>query len=347
MPATLNIDDIVLPDGFEITIYASGVTKARGLAVGETGTVFVTGKDGELYAVVDEDGDFVADTVLIVVDGLAMPHGIVFDGPDLYLAEVGRILRFDSLEYRLDSPPDPVVIVDDLPAESWHPWKYLAIGPDKKLYVAVGSPCNVCERSADGFGVILRMNLDGSGREIVARGVRNSVGFDWHPVTGELWFTDNGRDLMGNDIPPDELNRVGAVGSHFGFPFCHGGRLLDEEFGEGRSCDEAVGPVQELDAHVASLGMKFYTGSMFPQAYSNRIFIAEHGSWNRIPPSGYRITTVTLEGDSAVDYEPFAEGWLRAGRVSGRVVDIVIYRDGSLLISDDRSGLIYRISYEE
>ncbi len=346
IPASLQIDEIRLPDGFEIEVFAR-VPEARGIAVGPDGTLFITSKTGVLYAARDEDGDHVADAVTIVANRLRMPHGLAFDGPNLYLAEVGRIIRFDDIESRLESPPEPVVVVDDLPADSWHGWKYLRIGPDNKLYVPVGSPCNVCDRESDGFGVILRMNLDGSGREVVARGVRNSVGFDWHPATDELWFTDNGRDRLGNTIPPDELNRVGEPGEHFGFPFCHGGRILDPNMGTGRSCSEAVGPAQELGAHHAGLGMRFYTGAMFPAEYLGSVFIAEHGSWNRTPPAGYRISIVTLEENAGARYEAFAEGWLRGGRVSGRPVDIALYSDGSLLVSDDHAGLIYRITYTD
>ncbi len=275
-----------------------------------------------------------------------MPNGVAFRDGALYVAAVTQVLRYDKVESLLDDPPAPAIVRSDFPEESWHGWRYIAFGPDDKLYMAIGAPCNSCRRDDERFATIVRMNPDGSEVEIVVRGVRNSVGFDWRPSTGEMWFTDNGRDWLGNDAPPDELNRLVTVGGHFGFPYCHGGAIRDDEFTD-RSCDEFVPPAQRLDPHVASLGMRFYTGTMFPESYRGQIFIAEHGSWNRIPPSGYRITMVRLNGNRPVSYEPFAVGWLRAGRASGTPVDLLVLPDGSMLVSDDRAGKIYRIAYRQ
>ena len=317
------------------------------MTLGDSGTVFVgTQSEGSVYAVRDRDGDGRADQRFEIDRDLHMPNGVAFRDGALYVAAVRQVLRYDGVEQRLDNPPEPMMVRSDFPEDSWHGWRFIAFGPDGKLYMAIGAPCNSCQQEDERYATIVRMNPDGSALEIVARGVRNSVGFDWHPLSGELWFTDNGRDWLGNDAPPDELNRVVAVGDHFGFPYCHGATIPDEEFTD-RSCEEFVPPIQALDPHVASLGMRFYTGTMFPAGYRGQIFIAEHGSWNRFPPSGYRITIVKLDGDRAVSYEPFAEGWLRAGRASGTPVDLLILPDGSILLSDDRAGRIYRVTYDE
>lgn len=346
LPRSLRVSTLAVPAGFSIDVYAPDVRGARSMALGDARTVFVgTRGEGLVYAVRDTDGDNVADVVDTVARELHMPNGVAVRDGDLYVAEVGRVLRYAAIEPRTANPPEPVTVLDGLPEENWHGWRYIRFGPDGWLYITVGVPCNIClERGEERFGTILRADLDAGTVEIVARGVRNSVGLDWHPRTGELWFTDNGRDWLGNDAPPDELNRVAEPGAHFGFPYCHGGVLQDEEFDQ-RDCAEFTPPVQQLDPHVASLGMHFYRGSMFPAVYRGRIFIAEHGSWNRVPPSGYRVTTVTIENGRAVAYEVFADGWLRAGRASGTPADILELPDGSLLVSDDRAGMIYRISY--
>lgn len=344
----VDLDDIRLPPGFKIAIFADSVDNARAMALGDDGTIFVGSRSaGNVYALRDTNGDFRADQMFTLISDLNMPSGVAFRDGALYVAEVSRVIRFDSIESRLANPPEPVVVNGTLPSEAWHGWKYLRFGPDDKLYMPVGVPCNICVRSDDErFGTILRMNPDGTELEIFARGVRNSVGFDWHPQTDELWFTDNGRDRLGNDKPPDELNHAPMAGLHFGFPHCHGRQIVDEEFGAGRSCDEFVAPAMALGPHVASLGMRFYTGEMFPDEYRGQVFIAEHGSWNRVPPSGYRVTRVRLEGDSAAEYQVFADGWLNWGTSWGRPTDILMLPDGSLLISDDRAGMIYRISYK-
>ncbi|MDP1992981.1 MAG: sorbosone dehydrogenase family protein [Syntrophales bacterium] len=339
---------ITLPPGFRIAVYAGDVPGARSMALGPKGTLFVGSRgEGKVYAVLDRDGDNRADEVITIAKGLNMPNGVAFLGNSLYVAEVHRILRYDEIESRLSDPPPPVVVNDSFPKDRHHGWKFIRFGPDGLLYVPVGAPCNICESDDARYASIMRMSRDGTGLEIFARGVRNTVGFDWHPVTKELWFTDNGRDWMGDNQPPDELNHAPNRGIHFGYPYCHGTSIPDPEFGKGNSCQTYVPPAMELGPHVASLGMRFYGGAMFPASYRNQIFIAEHGSWNRSAPIGYRITIAKLEGNRAVKYDVFTEGWLQDGFVYGRPVDIQEMPDGALLVSDDRTGVIYRISYQQ
>ncbi len=343
---------VKLPPGFKIEVYASDVPNARSMNRSPSGTVFVASRRaGNVYAVLDRDQDQKADEVITIARGLNTPNGLAFRDGDLYVAETNRVLRYDGIESRLNNPPDPVVVNDTLPSERLHGWKFIRFGPDGKLYVPVGAPCNICDRSEEDprFASILRMNPDGSGLEVFASGIRNSVGFDWHPQTQELWFTSNGRDRLGDEVPPDTLNHAPEPGLHFGFPYCHGGDIPDPEFGSVRSCDEFTPPAQSLGPHVASLGLRFYTGNMFPAQYRNQIFIAEHGSWNRSPAAGhtgYRVTVVSLERNRAVKYETFAEGWLQPDNQAwGRPVDLLVMPDGALLVSDDVNGTIYRISY--
>ena len=354
----LPLDQIKLPPGFVIELYATGLPDARQMALGDKGTLFVGSRRARrVYAVVDRDGDKKGDQVYTIATGLASPSGIAFRDGALYVAEVSRVTRYDGIESKLDSPPQPVVVNDKLPTEAHHGWKYLGFGPDGMLYVPIGAPCNLCERPDDErFATITRMKADGTGQEIFARGIRNTVGFDWHPQTGELWLTENGRDNMADDIPPDELLRAPKPGLHFGFPYCHGGDTPDPELGAKRPCSEFEPPAIKLGAHVAAIGMTFYAGRMFPQEYHNQIFIAEHGSWNRAQPQGYRIMLVKLEGNKAVSYTPFAEGWLRGVRATqgsrtigdawGRPTDVLVMPDGSLLIADDEASVIYRVSYK-
>ena len=341
------LEMIELPPGFTIEIYAEDVPGARSLALGERGTVFVGSmRPGTVYALPDRNGDGKADEVVTIASGLEMPNGVAFRDGALYVAEISRVLRFDRVEARLADPPEPVVIRDGLPTERLHGWRFIGFGPDGWLYVPVGAPCNVCERADERFATILRMRPDGSGLEIFARGVRNTVGFDWHPETGELWFTDNGRDRLGDDVPPDELNRAPQPGLHFGFPYCHGGEIPDPEFGDRRACSDFTPPARKLGAHVAAIGMRFYAGTMFPAKYRDGIFIAEHGSWNRSSKVGYRITFAGLQGNDVVSYEPFAEGWLQGEADWGRPADVLVMPDGALLVSDDKAGAVYRITYE-
>jgi glucose/arabinose dehydrogenase len=343
----ISLEKIVLPPGFAITIFARNVPGARSMALGEKGTLFVgTRKAGKVYAISDTDGDNRADEVIMIASGLNMPNGVAFRKGALYVACLNRVIRFDNIEPRLKNPPAFKVLYDQLPRDRHHGWKFIRFGPDGYLYVPVGAPCNVCERDDERYASILRMGPDGHGVEVFAAGIRNTVGFDWHPETGELWFTDNGRDWLGDDLPPDELNRAPVRGLHFGFPYCHGGDIPDPKFGKKRRCEEFVAPEIKLGPHVASLGMRFYSGGMFPKKYRQQIFIAEHGSWNRSVPIGYRISLVELDGSRAVRYSVFAEGWLQGSRPFGRPVDVLVMADGSLLISDDLAGVIYRISYE-
>ena len=345
---TLPLDRITLPPGFTIALYADNVPNARGMARGQDGVLFVGTRDkGDIYAVLDKDGDQRADEVLTIARGLHMPVGVAYQKGSLYVSAVDRILRFDHIDTRLKDVPPPVVVTDRFPKDTSHGWKFIAFGPDGKLYVPVGAPCNICEPDPDRYALIGRLNPDGSGYEIVARGVRNSVGFDWDPTTQDLWFTENGRDYLGDNQPPDELNHAAKSGLHFGYPYCHGNELSDPEYGHKRPCREFTEPAAELGPHVASLGMRFYTGDMFPKEYRNHIFIAEHGSWNRSEKSGYRITMVSRDGQGHMRYSVFAEGWLQGQRAWGRPVDVMVMPDGALLVSDDMVGAIYRISYRE
>ncbi|MFK7906489.1 MAG: sorbosone dehydrogenase family protein [Chitinophagales bacterium] len=342
-----DLSEIKLPDGFKISYFAKDIENARSLCRGDKGTIFVgTRGGGNVYAVVDENNDFKADKTITIAEGWNMPNGVAFKDGALYVAEVNKVWRYDDIENNLDNIPEPVLVRGDFPEETHHGWKFIRFGPDGKLYIPIGAPCNICEKEEEEFASIMRMNADGSDLEVFAHGVRNSVGFDWHPTTGELWFTDNGRDWLDDNTPPCELNHAPQKGMHFGYPYCHGGTLKDPKFGDKRPCSDFTVPAQNLGAHVAPLGMRFYTGEMFPDAYKHQIFIAEHGSWNRSDKIGYRVMLVNLdENYKAISYKPFAEGWLKDGDVSGRPVDVMHMPDGSLLLSDDFGNAIYRISY--
>jgi glucose/arabinose dehydrogenase len=341
------VDDIQLPDGFRIEEYAT-VPNARSLALGDKGTVFVSTRRGRtVFAIVagSEGVETIELLTIELLEGLKSPNGIAFHDGDLYVAEIDRVTRYRDIESNLQQVPEAEVLDIDLPSEKHHGWRYIGFGPDGKLYITIGAPCNICEE--EGFGQIIRMNADGSEREIFAEGIRNSVGITWHPQTGHLWFTDNGRDMLGDDIPPDELNYASEIGQHFGYPYCHAGEILDPKFGSGRDCSDYRPPARKLGAHVAPLGLKFYTGAMFPAEYQETLFIAEHGSWNRSKKVGYRIAMVRFENGIPVGVEAFAAGWLDNESVSGRPVDLLILRDGSMLVSDDHAGKLYRISYTE
>jgi glucose/arabinose dehydrogenase len=345
--AAAEMSDITLPPGFHIGVYSSNVPNARQMALGPPGIVFVGSlSEGKVYAVVDRDGDQRAEKVHVLASGLNMPSGLAFRDGALYVAAVNRILKFPDVARDLDKPPKPEVVSDAYPNDRHHGWKFIAFGPDGRLYVPVGAPCNVCDPPTALHATITRLDLGGGKPEVIARGVRNSVGFDFHPRTRELWFTDNGRDWMGDDQPPDELNRLTKAGEHFGFPFCHGDGLRDPDHNAGKACDTFTPPVRLLGPHVAAIGMRFYTGQMFPEKYRDSIFIAEHGSWNRSKPVGYRVSVVKVENGTATSYEPFAAGWLKGNTASGRPADVLVMPDGALLVSDDKAGRIYRISYE-
>jgi glucose/arabinose dehydrogenase len=344
--AAAELGEITLPSGFRIAVYAGDVPGARQMAVGPAGVVFVGSRaEGKVYAVVDRDGDDRADQVHVVASGLNSPSGVAFRDGALYVGAVNRVLRFRDVARDLARPPRPEVVSEAYPSDAHHGWKFLAFGPDGKLYVPVGAPCNVCTPPGPLHATITRLDLAGGRPEVVARGVRNSVGFDFDPATGDLWFTDNGRDWLGDDQPPDELNHLTKVGEHFGFPFCHGNGIRDPEHNAGRSCGEFTAPARELGPHVAAIGMRFYTGRMFPEKYRGGIFIAEHGSWNRSTPIGYRVSFVKIENGRATSYESFASGWLKGNTASGRPADVLVMPDGALLVSDDKAGRIYRISY--
>jgi len=336
----LALEDIELPPGFMIEEYAD-VPHARSLALGDNGTVFVaTHRGRSVYAVVPNG---TGTSTIELVGGLNTPNGIAFHNGDLFVAEIDKVTRYADIESNLHNVPEATVLDIDLPSEKHHGSRYIGFGPDNKLYISIGAPCNICER--EGFGSIVRMNSDGSGRETFAEGIRNSVGLTWDPLNGELWFTDNGRDMLGDDFPPGELNHASASGQHFGFPYCHAGEILDPKLGSGKDCSEYRAPAWKLGPHVAPLGLAFYTGDMFPAEYHNQVFIAEHGSWNRSKKIGYRVTLVRLDDGVAVSYEDFASGWLQNESVSGRPVDVLVLADGSMLVSDDHAGKIYRISY--
>ena len=340
---------LTLPPGFSVEVYSAEVPHARSLALGPKGVVFVSNRqEGDsVYALVDANGDHRVDAVKVVASGLDTPNGIAYRDGTLFIAEVGRLLRIDGIDGKLDAPPKPKLVTDQLPKETWHGWRYIRFGPDGWLYIPIGAPCNLCERDDPRFATIARMKADGTGLEVFARGVRNSVGFDWHPQTRELWFTDNGRDDLGDDQPGDELNRAAKGGLHFGFPYCHQGDVLDPSFGDGKSCASYERPARALGAHVAALGMRFYTGKMFPEKYRNAIIVAEHGSWNRARKSGYRVMVAQLDGERVTAYEPLIDGWLneQTDQVSGRPVDVEVLDDGSLLVSDDYRDAVYRVTY--
>jgi glucose/arabinose dehydrogenase len=338
----LPLERIKLPPGFEIGVFADGVPEARSLALGKNSVLFVGTRDDRVYAVRYRDAK--ATQVVTIASGLRMPNGVALKDGALYVAEVNRILRFDDIEAQLDARPKPVIVTDRYPSETHHGLKFIRFGPDGRLYVPVGAPCNICEPDPR-HALISRIRPDGSDYEVFARGVRNSVGLDWDPRAKELWFTDNGRDMLGDDVPSDELNHAPKPGMHFGYPYCHQGDTADPEFGRKRACSEFSAPAVKLGAHVASLGMRFYSGSQFPAEYRNNIFIAEHGSWNRSKKIGYRVARVVVEGGRVLKHEVFAEGWLQGESVWGRPVDIEVMPDGSLLVSDDHAGVIYRIAY--
>lgn len=345
-PADLILEDISLPEGFSIEYYAQGLKGARSMTVSPFGIVYVGSRsEGNIYAITPKRFEPAALKTYIIASNLNSPNGVAWHDGNLYVAENDRVIVFENIDGTFAKNPSYTVVRDDLPKQSNHGWKYLRVGPDNRLYVPVGAPCNVCQSTNPLHASLTRMDLDGSNWQVIASGIRNTVGFDWHPQTQELWFTDNGRDWLGDDSPGDELNKITSLRGHYGFPYCHNDDILDPEFGTDKRCSDFIAPEQVLGPHVAALGMRFYTGTQFPQEYTNTVFIAEHGSWNRSEPIGYRITTVSFDGVGTPQYDVFADGWLSDGAVSGRPVDVLQLKDGSLLVSDDHAGAIYRIFY--
>ena len=348
--SAFEMPEINLPNGFQIDVLTDDVPNARSLALGEEMIFVSTREEGSIYAVTNYQDD---PEVVVIAEGLYMPNGIAFHQGNLYVAEIHRVLKFTDIEDTINkisiekSSVNSIKysVISDYPKDRHHGWRYIIVGPDNKLYVPIGAPCNVCEEP--GYAVITRMNLDGTEKETVAYGIRNTVGMTFHPETNELWFTDNGRDMLGDNLPPGELNKLSRVGEHFGFPFCHATSIKDPQYGSQGDCGEATPPAQELGPHVAPLGLKFYNGTMFPENYHDQIFIAEHGSWNRSEKIGYSITTVAVDGDKGVSYEVFADGWMKNEETLGRPADILILDDGSMLVSDDKNGVIYKITYGE
>jgi glucose/arabinose dehydrogenase len=330
-----------------VEVFQPGVLDARAIRRGDKGTIFVSSLfvAGKIYAIVEkEKGKRELKTVL---SGLELPSGLEFKGGALYVATPKKVMRYDGIEDKLDSPPAPVDVFTDLPGDVPHGWKYLRFGPDGKLYVPVGAPCNICEPDPEKYALIFRINPDGSGKEIVARGVRNSVGFDFHPINKQLWFTDNQRDWLSEDMPLDELNVLKSPGKdHFGYPYCHSGIMTDPEVGWGKACSDYIKPAKSLGPHAAPLGMKFYTGTQFPPKYRGAILVARHGAWNRTKKyADVAVVYVDAQG-RASEPEPFVTGWVKDNsEYLGRPVDIMQQPDGSILISDDHNGAIYRVSY--
>jgi glucose/arabinose dehydrogenase len=350
----LAIETIRVPAGFSISLFAENIENARSMTISDDGkTIFVgTRQSGNVYALQDLNGDGKADKTFTLAKGLRMPNGVAFKDGDLYVAEVSRILKFKGIEKQLNNPKYEVVY-DQYPTNAHHGWKYIAFGPDGYLYVPVGAPCNICESEKEIFASITRFDVKNPNAtpEIFAKGVRNTVGFAWHPKTKELWFTDNGRDMMGDDLPDCELNKASKKGLHFGYPYWHAGDVKDPDFGsKGKSKDAYEAPMAKLGAHTAPLGMKFYSGNMFPKKFENSIFIAKHGSWNRSKKVGYNVVNIQLDANNKVIQETvFAEGWLNHAtqEISGRPVDILQLPDGSILVSDDVANCIYRITYKK
>ena len=342
----LPVKKIKVPEGFKVEVWASGILDARGMREGDRGTVFVSSLfvAGKIYAVTSRGG---RREVKTIAEKLFLPNGIEFHKGALYVATPKDIVRYDNIEANLDKLPKPVTVYDQLPGEVPHGWKFIKVGPDGKLYVPVGAPCNICEFDPDKYAIIFRINLDGSGREIVARGVRNTVGFDFHPRTRQLWFGDNQRDWLAEDMPIDELNRVTRPGrEHFGFPYCHSGMMTDPQFGWGKDCKNYTRPATLIGPHAAPLGMRFYNGKMFPEQYRNAIFLTRHGPWNRTTKYAADVVAVFLDEKGRVKrVEPFLTGLVENNGYLGRPADVLVMKDGSLLVSDDHNGAIYRVTY--
>lgn len=341
----ISLDDLSLPPGFKIDYFAEDVASARQMALSDKGIVYVGSMNaGNVYALQDKDNDGKAEKRWIIAKGLKRPSGIAFKDGDLYVADINRILKFSQIDDHLEQPKS-TVFFSDLPEDSQHGWKFLRFAPNGELIIPVGAPCNICEAPSDKHARLFSLNMETKKLTELAQGVRNSVGFDFHPSSGELWFSDNGADMLGDDVPADEINRLTKPGSHFGFPYFHEGTVADAHFSEGKKSEDYVQPALKLGAHVAPLGIHFYLGKQFPIAYQEQLFVAEHGSWNRSKKSGYKIGLVTLKDSAVVKYEPFITGFMQGEKTLGRPAAIMELRDGSLLIADDFANVIYRVTY--
>lgn len=348
----LPLEKLNLPAGFKISVFAE-VVNPRQLARSPGGVIYAgSRRAGNLYALVDADNDYKAEKVITLDTNLQYPSGIAYKDGNLYVGAINEILVYRNIDNQLDQPPEPELVYDQLPTEQHHGWKYLGFGPDDQLYFNVGAPCNICLEDNPWFASIMRMDLSKSPLkpEVFAHGVRNTVGFTWDPASGDLWFTDNGRDWMGDDLPPCELNHAPKAGMHFGYPFVHGRAISDPEFGEGHSPSDYEPPALELGAHVAPLGLIFYKGDMLPSSFDGAILMAEHGSWNRTPEAGhvgYRITTAIPDENGKLQYETLIDGWLDGNTAWGRPADLLTLPDGSLLIADDLGNVVYRLTYSK
>lgn len=347
-PEQVPVSALRVPQGFKVELWAHGAPGVRMMAEGPNGTIFAgTRAIGRVYAISDQGGQ---RQVRTVASQLTQPNGIAVRDGNLYVIAINRVLRWDGIEGKLDSPGAPVDMTQafGLPPEEHHGWKFANFGPDGRLYTAIGVPCNICEYNRDVHALVVSFNPDGSGRRVEAKGIRNSVGFDWHPLTRELWATNNGRDWAGNDVPNDTLHRIRRSGEDHGFPYCSA-NWRDPAITSGpAACAEFVAPAALLGPHVAALGMRFYNGTAFPEAYRNQAFIARRGSWNRPQKAGYDVVVARLDAQGNVTaLEPFLTGLLDEANNSfrGRPVDVLVRRDGSLLVSDEQNGAIYRITY--
>ena len=346
----LPLEKLNLPDGYRIKVWAE-VINPRQLARNPDGVVFAgSRRAGNVYALIDKDGDHLAETEIIIDSGLTQPTGVTYFEGNLYVGSINKLLVYRNIDSSLSAPPDPEIIYEQLPKERHHGWKFIDFGPDGNLYFNVGAPCNVCLKNDPRYASIMRINPSEGIPEVYAHGVRNTVGFTWHPLTGELWFTDNGRDRLGDEVPPCELNVAERPGLHFGYPFVHGQDILDPKFGKGKVAADYTPPALDLGAHVAPLGLIFYRGDMLPENLKNQVLIAEHGSWNRSAKAGhvgYRISVARRLDNGGMSYEPLIDGWLQGSVGWGRPVDILELPDGSLLISDDTGDVVYRLSYSK
>ena len=344
--ADIPINTLKVPKGFKVELWASGMPGARAMVRGDKGKIYIGTRGlGRVYEVTDA-GD--KRTSRILVDKLTQPSGVAIQGSTLYVMAIDKVLRYDDIENKPDVKPEDMTAKFNLPPEQHHNWKYLAFGPDKKLYVPFGAPCNICEPPTKEYAQIRRYNPDGSAMEVIATGVRNTQGFDWHPKTGELWFTDHGRDWAGDDGPQDELNRMPKAGLNFGYPYCHAAGTPDPDIKKAGACKDVTMPVALMGPHAAVMGVKFYTGDMFPAAYKNTMFVARKGSWNRTKRFGYDVVNVVPSADGkSAKVTPFLTGFLDAkeNKFSGRPAYLLQMPDGALLVSDEQLGAIYRISY--